>query len=104
VDRLVALGYVQRTQDGFDRRRVVLSLSPVGRKVYEDVEGATRRIELLLLNALSTREREALERIRTKLQGQTEKHIGNKLAWNRIIEDHGRARGRLLAGSRAGKD
>jgi len=104
VDRLVALGYVQRAEDEFDRRRVVLSLSPVGRKVYEDIEGATRRIELLLLNALSTREREALDRITTKLQGQTEKHIGNKMAWDRIIKEHGRVRGRLHTGLRSGKD
>lgn len=90
VDRLVALGYVRRAQDGLDRRRVVLSLSPLGRKVCEDIEGATRRIELLLLDGLSTREREALDRITTKLQAQTEKHIGNKMAWNRITEGRGR--------------
>ena len=82
VDRLVALRYVQRTKDGLDRRRVVLLLTPVGRKVYEDIEDTTRRIELLLLDALSTREREALDRITTKLLGQAERYIGNKLAWN----------------------
>jgi len=81
VDRLVALGYVQRAQDRRDRRRVVLSLTPSGRKVYKHVEGATRRIELLLLNALSPEERKAIERITTKLQRQVEKYISNQAAW-----------------------
>ncbi len=68
VDRLVALRYVQRTKDGLDRRRVVLVLTSAGREVYEDIEHATRHIELQLLDALSTQEREALDRILTKLQ------------------------------------
>ena len=76
VDRLVALRYVQRTKDELDRRRVVLLLTPAGRKVYDDIEGSTRRVELLLLDALSTQEREALDRITTKLQGQADRHIG----------------------------
>jgi DNA-binding MarR family transcriptional regulator len=87
VDRLVALKYVQRTKDADDRRKVVLLLTPAGRRVYEDVETATRRIELLLVNALTAQEREELERITTKLQMQAEKHIGGKKAWREIARD-----------------
>lgn len=89
VDRLVALGYVQRTKDKLDGRRVVLKLTPVGRRVYEDIESATRRIELLLLAALSPQERRALDRITTKLQGQVELHIADKGARNRVANRRG---------------
>ncbi len=91
VDRLVALRYVQRTRDALDRRRVVLLLTSTGRKVYDDVEAATRRIELLLLDALSAQEREALDRITTKLQTQAGKYIGDKCAWQGIFGDAARS-------------
>jgi DNA-binding MarR family transcriptional regulator len=87
VDRLVALKYVQRTKDADDRRKVVLLLTPAGRRVYEDVETATRRIELMLVGTLTAQERDELERITTKLQMQAEKHIGGKKAWREIARN-----------------
>jgi len=87
VDRLVALRYVQRTRDPHDRRRVVLLLTPAGRKVYAHVETATRRIELMLRGALTQRERNELDRITTKLQRQADKTIGDKQSWRRMLSD-----------------
>ena len=43
VDRLVQLAYVERKQDAADGRRVALSLTFLGQKVYADIEGLTRR-------------------------------------------------------------
>jgi len=82
VDRLAALGFVRREQDPADRRRVALSLSPAGRKVYEDIERLTRQVELTLLEALSMREREILDRILAKLEGRAGKCIGDRQAVN----------------------
>lgn len=84
VDRLVKLGFVTRKQDAGDRRRVALSLSPAGRRVYRDVEGVTRRIELTLLEVLSTHERAALRRILRKLEARARERIGSGEAYRRF--------------------
>jgi DNA-binding MarR family transcriptional regulator len=75
VDGLVRLGYVNRSQDEIDRRRIALSLTQIGRNVYEDIERATREVELSLLRALSASERKALDRILEKLQAHARQHI-----------------------------
>lgn len=76
VDRLVELGFVRREQDLADRRRVALSLSPAGRKVYEDIERTTRLVELALLGEVSMRERRMLGRVLAKLEAQADKRLG----------------------------
>lgn len=78
VDRLVELGYVRREQDAADRRRVALSLSSEGRKVYEDIERATRIVELALLDALSMPERRTLGRILAKLEGRAHECLSDR--------------------------
>lgn len=74
VNALMEAGYVRREQDKFDKRRVVLSLTPLGRKVYNEIERATRQMELTLLDALTEREREALNRVLTKLEQRADEH------------------------------
>jgi len=70
VDRLEELGFVRRTQDTSDRRRVVLTLSPAGRNAYGDIEHATRIVEMKLLDCLSSEERRTLDRILAKLENR----------------------------------
>lgn len=84
VDRLVQLGYVSRKRNPRDGRCVVLSLSPLGRRVYRDIEGVTRRIEVMLLDALSSRERATLNRIFDKLEAQAREHISDSAAYRRF--------------------
>jgi DNA-binding MarR family transcriptional regulator len=85
VDRLVQLGYVKRKQDAADRRRVALSLTLLGRKVYADIEGLTRRVELELQEAVSKQERDTMSRVLGKLEARAiECHIGDRNAWCRI--------------------
>lgn len=86
VDRLVALGLVSREQDTADRRRVSLSLSPAGRKVYRDIERATRRVELALIEGVSMAERKALWRILSKLENQAETYLGEKQTWRDVMQ------------------
>jgi len=86
VDRLVDLGLVRREKDCADRRRLSLSLTPAGRTVYEDIERATRHIEMALLERFSMRERKALSRILTKLERQAEKYLGERRAWRNVMQ------------------
>jgi DNA-binding MarR family transcriptional regulator len=78
VDRLVELGFVNRTQDTKDRRRVVLTLSPAGRRAYKDIEHATRTVEMALLDCLSSGERSTLDRILAKLEVRMAQYLDNR--------------------------
>ncbi len=85
VDRLVQLGYVKRKQDTADGRRVALSLTLLGRRVYADIEGLTRRVEIELQKGVSKQELDTLSRILGKLEARaTECRIGDKNAWRRF--------------------
>lgn len=78
VHALMKLNYVRREQDQFDKRRIVLSLTPLGRKVYNEIERATRQMELLLSDALTQREREMLHRVLKKLEQRADEHMTDK--------------------------
>lgn len=86
VDRLVELGFVRREQDTVDRRRVVLSLSSAGRRTYDDIERATRSVEMALLDGLSMRERRMLDRILAKLKAQADKCLSDRQSWRKLVE------------------
>ncbi len=75
VDRLVELGFVNRTQDNADRRRVVLTLSRAGRNAYNDIERATRSVEMALLDCLSRGERKTLDLILGKLENRMAQYL-----------------------------
>ncbi len=91
VDRLVERAYVGREQDAVDRRRVTLTLTPAGQKVYEDIEFLTRSVELELLGALSVEERKSLSRILAKLEEEAGKHLSEDQGWRKILEKRGGA-------------
>lgn len=62
VDRLVGDGMVRRTLDPTDRRRVVLALSPRGRRRAERFRAAERGVEHTIAEALGAERLAALER------------------------------------------
>lgn len=78
VDRLVELGFVNRTQDTADRRRVVLTLSSAGRIAYNDIERATRSAEMALLDGLSRSERKMLDLILGKLENRMAQYLESR--------------------------
>ena len=86
VDRLVERGYARREQDRVDRRRVVLTLTPTGQKVYTDIEVLTRSVELELLGALSVEDRKSLDHILVKLEGMAGKCLNEDQSWRKILE------------------
>ena len=81
VDRLVKLGFVARRKDLGDRRKVVLSLTPPGRRVYDDVECLTRQVEMATLTALPARDRAALDRVLERLEERSRKILSGRDAW-----------------------
>jgi DNA-binding MarR family transcriptional regulator len=59
VDDLVARGFAVREQDRLDRRRVVISLSPEGKRATRDLETTIAKMERDFLGALDPDERQA---------------------------------------------
>lgn len=70
VDNLVERGFVVRTQDQLDRRRVVIRLSAAGKRVAKYLEDSIAAMEHDFLGALKPAERRAfyelLEKLRTR--------------------------------------
>jgi len=81
VDRLVAQGLMIRTQESADRRRVRLSLTAAGRRVYHQLDDVRRAIEIDFLGALAPRERATLYRLLDKLQARAAAMFSGQRPW-----------------------
>lgn len=56
IDLLVNRGFLERTEDRVDRRRIALALTPRGEDALEAAEAATNRVNKALTEALSAEE------------------------------------------------
>ena len=64
---LIAKGYVQKQDNPLDKRSSLLSLTDSGRELYEQVIPVRQETQNLLLEKLTTEEREVTERAIQKL-------------------------------------
>ena len=83
VDRLVEQGLMLRTQESADRRRVRLSLTAAGRRVYRQLDEVRRGIEIDFLGALTSPERDMLYRLLDKLQARASTMFSGARPWSR---------------------
>jgi DNA-binding MarR family transcriptional regulator len=81
VDRLLEQGLAIRTQESSDRRRVRLSLTPEGRRIYRLLDDFRRAVEIDFLSALTASERDTLYRLLDKLQGHAASMFSGGQAW-----------------------
>lgn len=91
VDQLVNAGWVTRTVDSEDRRRVALNLTKKGRAIYEEIDHARRVIERRFLSVLDARELKSFYQVMDKLEAQGRKIFTGKTAWKAIAEAEGLA-------------
>jgi DNA-binding MarR family transcriptional regulator len=80
VQSLVASRRVARSFDKGDRRKSMLRLSAVGRSVYSRVAPLALEYEKRLLNALSSSDRRALDRLIARLMDRArmiDTHMGD---------------------------
>jgi DNA-binding MarR family transcriptional regulator len=75
IELLVRRGLICRDVDKEDRRRVSLSLTKQGRKLYKDIEKFTIQVERELTAGLNATEVEILRRCVDKLDQQLESRI-----------------------------
>jgi DNA-binding MarR family transcriptional regulator len=73
IDALVRRGYVERTQDRDDRRKVVATLTPAGRELWERGIGDIQRVEEELIHHLPAADRTHLDSLLRSLVLVTEK-------------------------------
>ena len=73
VDRLVRVGLVARSVDSADRRRIILKVTPRGRRVYDEIERTRRSMEKEFLSVLDAEELKAFLAALGKLEAQARK-------------------------------
>ncbi len=88
VDALAKQGYVTRRQDPADRRRVILALSPKGRRVHDEVGEVRDAIEHEFLSVLQPVEVTALYSILDKLEQRASELFSDKTVWRDVVERH----------------
>lgn len=86
TDQLVRAGLVVRKQDHRDRRRVILSLSPKGKRVNDAIEEVRRAIEVELLSVLSPQELETFYSTLDKLDDRAAIIFAERQAWQSIAK------------------
>lgn len=84
VEMLVKKGYVTRTDDVEDRRRVILRLSAKGRKVHDDIDGTRRALDADMLSVLDEREKADFFRLLSRLEGYVHETYREKDAWRKV--------------------
>lgn len=67
VHKLHRLGFISRTPDAGDKRRVVLSLTPRGRALFEETLPTFVSFEKRMLSALTEAEQSTLSRLMAKM-------------------------------------
>jgi MarR family transcriptional regulator, lower aerobic nicotinate degradation pathway regulator len=67
ADRLTKRGYIEASPSPTDRRRVLIRLTPAGRKIYERKVERARRVTAATLARLSARDRAVLLRLLREL-------------------------------------
>ena len=67
IKRLQRRGYVSRTPSGEDRRAKLVSITPAGRALFEEMHGAMERSQARLISPLSAEELAEFTRLMLKL-------------------------------------
>ncbi|MBS0336586.1 MAG: MarR family transcriptional regulator, partial [Proteobacteria bacterium] len=87
VDRLVAKRLVARKVDSVDRRRIVLTLTARGRRVYAEIDGVRRAVEQKFLSVLTRDELARFNATMDKLEAQARAIFSGKGAWRELLPD-----------------
>lgn len=85
VDSLVEAGWIERTPDLADRRRIVLRMTAKGRTTHRDIDHVRRIIESEFLDVLSDAELKAFNACMDKLETQAQTLFRPKDAWRAIV-------------------
>ena len=86
VDRLVANGLVARKTDARDRRRIVLTLTALGRRVHGEIDQVRRVTEEKFLSALSRDEAARFYAALEKLEAQANRIFASRGAWRELVQ------------------
>jgi DNA-binding MarR family transcriptional regulator len=85
IDALAEQGLVLRREDATDRRRTILSLSPKGKRMHDNIEQVSRALERELLEVLTAAERETLYLVLDKLERRSSDIFAADDAWRNLV-------------------
>ena len=100
VDRLVGRGMVARKVDARDRRRIVLTLTARGRRVYAEIDAIRRAVEEKFLSVLTRDEIARFTATLDKLEAQARRIFTGKGAWRALV---GKSAARTTSSGRAAR-
>ena len=100
VDRLVGRGMVARKVDARDRRRIVLTLTARGRRVYAEIDAIRRAVEEKFLSVLTRDEIARFTATLDKLEAQARRIFTGKGAWREVV---GKSAARTTSSGRAAR-
>lgn len=92
VDQLANKGLVAREVDPEDRRRVVLTLTPRGKRAYTEIDGMRRQVDVEFLSVLSDAERKSFFEALDKLELQARRIFTGRDAWRGLVSSGARRR------------
>ena len=87
VDRLVDSGFVARKVDQEDRRRVLLTLTARGRRVYVELDHVRRVLESEFLSVLAPQELKQFHATMDKLEAHARRIFNGKGAWRTLLQE-----------------
>jgi DNA-binding MarR family transcriptional regulator len=85
VDSLVAKGLVVRRRDRVDKRRIILTVSAVGMRAFQEIDRARFAIECEILKPLSATELRNLSGILEKLDQHAAELFGECRSWAELL-------------------
>jgi len=88
VDSLTGKGLIGRRSDPEDGRRIILSMSPAGRRAFAEIDRVRYAIESEFLEPLSAAELKQLYRICAKLDRRADEMFRNRKDWKAILQQH----------------
>jgi len=86
VDRLVKKKLVARKVDHEDRRRVVLTLTARGKRVYAEIDNVRRVVETEFLSVLDAGELKQFHAAMDKLEAQARRIFNGKGTWRALLQ------------------
>ena len=86
VDQFQARGWVARRRDVEDGRRVMLTVTPKGKKIYDDIEQVVREAHRQTVSALSMSERRVFDALLRKYEQRCRALLEAPGAWRRLVE------------------
>jgi DNA-binding MarR family transcriptional regulator len=86
IDFFETQGWVERRRDDSDRRRVLLTMTPAGRRIYDHIEAIVREANFQMMKSMTRPERATFDRLLRKYEARGRELLEAPGGWRRIAK------------------